>query len=201
MASTRSPRDVWKQLVDEAGEEMIEQAASVSVEQAEKELRAFGFDVAAERAKARAFLEDLEHGTERQHLAPAQPAMAPPAPRRKRPVTLWLAAAAVVAAGGAVALHVTLREHPTPAPPAPSTREAASAPPVDTFAPPDLVAAADWRSKAVAACDARQWEQCLADLDIARAIDPDGDDTPLVKSTRQRAIDGVLRKPPKPPIP
>ena len=53
------------------------------------------------------------------------------------------------------------------------------------------------------ACDAKQWPECLADLDEARAIDPDGDDAPLVKQTRQRAIDGIPKddKPPKPSTP
>jgi len=64
----RSPVEVWRQLVDEAGEDEIERAASVSVEQAEKELTAGGFDVAAERAKAEAFLRELE--SEAPHRAP-----------------------------------------------------------------------------------------------------------------------------------
>jgi len=53
------------------------------------------------------------------------------------------------------------------------------------------------------ACDAKQWPECLADLDEARAIDPDGDDAPLVKQTRQRAIDGIPKddRPPKPSTP
>jgi hypothetical protein len=52
-------QDLWEQLVAEAGEEEIERAASVSVEQAEAELTAAGFDVPAERAKASAFLDAL----------------------------------------------------------------------------------------------------------------------------------------------
>jgi hypothetical protein len=58
----RSPVEVWRQLVDEAGEDEIERAASVSVAQAEKELTEAGFDVAAERAKAEALLHELESG-------------------------------------------------------------------------------------------------------------------------------------------
>jgi hypothetical protein len=60
--TTRTAADLWEQLVDEAGEELIERAANVSVEQAERELRAAGFDVRAERARAEAFLEALERG-------------------------------------------------------------------------------------------------------------------------------------------
>jgi len=55
----RKPGDLWKKLVEEAGEDEIERAAKISVEQAEKELAAAGFDVAAERAKAEAFLDAL----------------------------------------------------------------------------------------------------------------------------------------------
>jgi hypothetical protein len=47
---------LWQKLVDEAGEELIEEAAAVSVAQAEKDLAAWGFDVVAERARAEAFL-------------------------------------------------------------------------------------------------------------------------------------------------
>jgi hypothetical protein len=57
---------LWAALVDEAGEELIEQAASVSVAQAEAELRAAGFDVAEERARAEAFLRSLEGAAEEQ---------------------------------------------------------------------------------------------------------------------------------------
>jgi hypothetical protein len=52
--------DLWKKLVAEAAEAEIDAAASVTVEQAEKDLAAWGFDVAAERAKAEAFLVQLE---------------------------------------------------------------------------------------------------------------------------------------------
>jgi hypothetical protein len=58
----RTPEELWQKLVDEAGEELIEAAASVSVEQAEKDLEEAGFDVAAERARAEQFLVDLERG-------------------------------------------------------------------------------------------------------------------------------------------
>jgi hypothetical protein len=51
---------LWRKLVAEAAEAEIDAAASISVEQAEKDLAAWGFDVAAERAKAEAFLAGLE---------------------------------------------------------------------------------------------------------------------------------------------
>jgi hypothetical protein len=60
---------------------------------------------------------------------------------------------------------------------------------------PDLVAAAELRRQASAACDARQWSVCLAHLDEARAADPDGDEAPAVKATRERAVRGIREKP------
>jgi len=56
----RSPQEIWRKLVEEAGEHEIERAARVSVAQAEKELAEAGFDIAAERARAEALLSDLE---------------------------------------------------------------------------------------------------------------------------------------------
>jgi hypothetical protein len=50
---------LWKQLVDEAGEDEIERAAAVSVAEAERDLAAAGFDVEAERAIARAHIAAL----------------------------------------------------------------------------------------------------------------------------------------------
>jgi hypothetical protein len=60
MTSKRSPEEIWRQLVLEAGEDEIERAANVSVAQAERELAEAGFDIAAERATAEVLLRDLE---------------------------------------------------------------------------------------------------------------------------------------------
>jgi hypothetical protein len=56
----RSPESLWQQLVDEAGEDLIDEAVSVSVAQAERELTAAGFDVAAERGVAETLIAALE---------------------------------------------------------------------------------------------------------------------------------------------
>jgi hypothetical protein len=56
----RTPEEVWRQLVIEAGEDAIERAARVSVAQAENELTEAGFDVAAERRAARTQLGKLQ---------------------------------------------------------------------------------------------------------------------------------------------
>jgi len=56
----RTPEALWRQLVDEAGDDLVEQAVAVSVEQAEKDLAAARFDVVAERAQAVARIAVLE---------------------------------------------------------------------------------------------------------------------------------------------
>jgi hypothetical protein len=191
--SERKHADLWTELVDEAGEEEIDRAASMSVAQAEAELKAAGFDVAAERAKAGAFLDALESEASTSKSEKAAPRVAE-ASRRKgtRPVVLWLAAAATfVLAGGA--LYATLRPPPPvshPPPPEPST----PAPSAD-----DLRVAAELRRTAAAACDAKQWSVCLAELDKARAVDPGGDDASTMKSLRDKAIAGILEPPESPP--
>ncbi len=62
MSPPRSPAEVWRQLVEEAGEEEIDRAARVSVAKAERELAEAGFDVDAERAKADGLLDWLDGG-------------------------------------------------------------------------------------------------------------------------------------------
>ncbi len=171
-------RQVWRQLVDEAGEDEIAAILSLTQEQVDAELAGVaGFDARKEQAAADAFLDDLASGALEAGMGlTAAPAHVPEEPP----------------SSGVVAVA-----QPPEQPPEPS--------PAPSFNPkPDLVAAADWRRKATAACDAKKWEECLANLDIARAIDPDGDETPAVKATRAKAIKGVLDKPPtpdKPPVP
>ena len=60
MTPLRPYAALWKELVDEAGEDAVDRAAAVSVAEAERELAAAGFDVKAEREAARAFLAALE---------------------------------------------------------------------------------------------------------------------------------------------
>jgi hypothetical protein len=208
-------QSLWQELADEAGEDLIEAAAAVSVEQAEKELREAGFDVDAERARAESFLLWLEGksaaavAVEEAAVAPSAPMVAeavpqdaPPerahaartekAPRRKaRPAVVWLAAAAVVTAGAAIAYVETRPEEAPPPAPAPT--------PTVTPAPPppslDLVAAADLRHRAAAACDANRPTECLTLLDEAAAKDPAGDAMPEVARLRERALHTLQAKP------
>jgi hypothetical protein len=202
--SERKHTDLWEKLVDEAGEDEIDRAASVRVEQAEADLKAAGFDVAAERAKAHAFLDALESGAPLRGPGVA-PQVTPPSARaadekpraRPRPSLAWLAAAAMLGAVAGGALVAALLQPPTPEatprPPGPSTSVLV----VPSAA--DLAAAAALRRKAAAACDAKQWSLCLADLDKARAADPDDDDAPAVKSLRDKAIAGIEKPEPPPP--
>ena len=202
--SERKHADLWEELVDEAGEDEIDRAASVSVAQAEAELKAAGFDVAAERAKASAWLDALQSGapeevtkaTKAKAAANAQEATKakPPTSRpaeekrrtRARPPVAWLAAAATVGVAVGAALDAGLRVPELVGRPAPPSAAA-------------LSAAADLRRQAADACDTKQWNVCLADLDEARAADPAGDDTPAVKTLRDKALAEILRKPAAPP--
>ncbi len=187
--------ELWKQLVAEVGDEEVERAASVSVAEAEAELRAAGFDVEAERAKAEAFLDTLD-APPKAVAAVARDAPPRTAWRERRtgvPSTLLLVGTAVVAAAAGAALYASTHRPPEiigPAPPPPSTT-----PFVPSIPPPDLAAAAEQRRLAAADCDAQQWAECLAYLEQARAIDPDGDDTPAVEKLRDKAVAGIFQKP------
>jgi hypothetical protein len=186
--SERKHADLWKELVDEAGDDAIDRAATVSVAQAEAELAVAGFDVAAERAKAAAFVEapgSAVSSSPATETAPRAPE--PTLHKGRRARVLWLAAAAsfAVVLGGAV--YASLQS-PPPVGHAPPPTPSGSAPVVPTA--DDLAIAAGLRHKAAAACDAKQWRVCLADLDDARAVDPEGDDVPAVKMLRDEAIAG-----------
>ena len=47
-----------------------------------------------------------------------------------------------------------------------------------------------WRDRGLAACKDGQWQECLDGLDIARALDPEGDATTAVKDARGAARRG-----------
>ncbi len=180
--SERKHADLWRELVDD----VIDDAANVSVAQAEAELTAAGFDVAAERAKATAFLDALESETSSPTAKETPPSPAEKT-RRKRPRArvVWLAAAASLAAAGGT-LYAVLQPE-LPGHPAPSTTSHPA--PVAPSAT-DLAMAADLRRKAAAACDAKQWSDCLAARDGARAGAPAGDEVPAVESHRANATAG-----------
>jgi hypothetical protein len=191
-AMTREER-LWQKLVDEAGEELIEEAAAVSVAQAEKELAAAGFDVAAERARAEAFLVSLETAVAEEGVAEAV-AQEAPASQAKRvgkgarkkgyPAAVWVAAAAAAVAAGAAVTYVATRPEEArivPTPP-PSTRSTGPAVPSTKVA-----TAANLRHRAAAACEKGDADECISLLDLAAESDPAGDTTPEVQQLRKKA--------------
>jgi hypothetical protein len=101
-----------------------------------------------------------------------------PRPAARRPAFSWLAAAASIGAVAGGSIVAALEPEIVSISPRP---------------PGDLTAAADLRRQAVAACDAKEWARCLAELDEARAADPKGDESPAVKSLRDKAIAGILK--------
>jgi hypothetical protein len=193
---------LWQKLVDEAGEDLIEEAASVSVAQAEKDLAAWGFDVAAERARAEAFLVSLETAvaTEEAVAEAAEQEETPKssrkrigkgAPKKGYPAAVWVAAAAAAVAAGAAVTYVATRpeEARVPTPPPSSTGTAAPS--------PELVAAANLRHRAAAALDDGRGDECLSLLDEAAAKDPAGDATPEVQQLRKKAKAAEIQAKPK----
>ncbi len=179
----RIPEEVWRQLADEAGEDEVDRAASVSVAQAEKELAEAGFDVAAERAKGVALIDELEagrHASERKAVPSGDGAhvvkLAAPSRRVIRARWLALPAAAVLAAG-AVALMTGVVSvgsgHPRQE---------------------DLQAARTLRDNARHECAESKWKACLDDLDSAKKLDPGGEDDAVRRD--RAAAEGALRRGP-----
>ncbi len=120
----RTPEQLWQQLVDESGEDEIERAASVSIAQAESELRLAGFDVKKERADADALLNDLtREGSldarkdDAPDSDPGEPAawvsVPPPASRHASSArwTLLLAAALAAAATAGGVIYAAAHRH------------------------------------------------------------------------------------------
>jgi hypothetical protein len=193
-SATMTAEELWQTLLDETGDALIEEAAAVSLAQAERELAAAGIGVAEVHARADTFLASLRTGadggpgepvvaTAVEQEAPSRPALA--SRKKARPVPAWVAAAAAtVAAGAAVAYVATRPSEGTP--PVPTTPPSTAAPP-----PParvDLVAqATELRRGAAAACNEGHPEECLALLDDAREKDPAGDTREDVRALRQRA--------------
>jgi hypothetical protein len=206
----RSPEEIWRRLVEEAGEDEIERAASVSVAQAEKDLAAAGFDVAAEREKADALLRKLEQGSRvsgevavskvvRQGAAPEEPTersawvtgarAAPPKPLDRRWVALIAAAVPLVVLGGGVSLAIGLLSKDEDQPiqivldAAPS-----AAPSAASSASGRLI-----RERALKACDQKRWRECIDGLSSARELDPGGDADSHVQAVWRAALDEMRK--------
>jgi len=199
--TTRTAQELWQRLVDEAGEDLIERAASVSVAQAEKELRDAGFDVKAERAAAEAFLAELEQPADidrRKEELVSQARARSLRPARKRPSTVvLLAAAATTAAVGGGLLYAELHEHAPPQQPAPPAPPSPTTNPSPAPVESDLVAAAKARrDEAFSACTQGLYSRCADLLDQARQLDPAGESDPRVVQARAAIAAG--QQPPKP---
>jgi hypothetical protein len=190
----RTAAEIWEHLVQEAGEDEIEAASSMSVEQAEAYLRAEGFDVAEERAKGERFLAQLGgRAMPEVAQAPVEPAKSPVEPVKikvrpsgtKRSIPAVWIAAATMAAGGAVATYVATQGGGVAGIGGSTT---GSTGPVGTSArSPDQVAAEDLRGRAATALDGGRPEECLRLLDEAKARDPQGDGAPSVVRMRREA--------------
>jgi hypothetical protein len=139
---------VWRALVEDA----VDPAASVPVSDAERELKAAGFDTNAERAKAEAVIAELLNAgapaKQEPDAAPEGHAWArgedPPARKPRAPSrVVWLAAALLAAAtAGGLMYAVGHRSNPPDVPPEPPqpapTASAAPVPAPDRPAPSSL---------------------------------------------------------------
>jgi hypothetical protein len=198
-----SAREVWRKLVAEAGEEDIELVASLGVEDVERELAAYGFDVAAERGKGEAFLAELAGEPEASGQRPVTAAHAVENvraarrfddERRRRPGAMAFVIATVAAAAAGGVVYELTHRAPEPPGPSPSPSPSPIAPsPVE--APQRDLVAADLRRKAAASCDVKRWAECLEWLDEAKKVDPAGDEAPEARGLRERAMRGVGEKP------
>jgi hypothetical protein len=119
MKRARTAGEIWDKLAEEAGEDAIERASSVSVGHAERELREAGFDVAAERAKADALMDRLETKDAASEGHEAGWVSMPPPPSRKSAsrtsIWLWAAVLAAATTGGVLyALGGRSKPHDVP---------------------------------------------------------------------------------------
>jgi DNA-directed RNA polymerase specialized sigma24 family protein len=114
--------------------------------------------------------------------------------RRTMMLLLKLGAGFVLAAAVGVFLYYWLQRplprtdvlpDPETKPLAPSATASVEAPLVAS--PTELARAKVLRDAALAACKANKWPDCIRGLDAARAIDPEGDDTPEVQNERAKA--------------
>ena len=104
----------------------------------------------------------------------------------------WIAVVAGAAAGGT---GVYLANLPRVVPGVGAGTGGSSTAPAPYHPPPqpsDVEEAAQRRRDAVVACDEKRWSDCLADLDVARSLDPDGDDAADVQAMRGRALAELL---------
>jgi hypothetical protein len=186
----RTPEEIMKSL-DASIDDDIDDVLSMSEDERRKELEAAGYDLRELHAKADAWRGGAP-------AAPAEPPAKDPAiadaaaalERKARVLTLrprrrayWLLAAAAVTATVGIPAGIFIAHWLSPPPP-PSPIQPLPAP--STTAPPPLEVA-DARAKGLEECDAGRWRACLDWLDLARTMDPAGDQTQPVQDARNRA--------------
>jgi hypothetical protein len=181
--------EVLKGIEDSEHDDEVDRVLAMTPEQREKELEAAGFDMVElnaradaayakmQRAPVEAKVKALETEARSKSLRPKT---------RQRPVVLWIAAAATAAVAGGVVYAMLAQPGPEP-------RVVPPAPPPTVLPSPavDLVAAADLRRQAFAACATQKWSECLARFDDAKRGDPAGDASPEVQLAREKAMRGI----------
>ena len=209
MAFKRDPEQLWRALAKEADadERAFQEAANATVAETEKALADAGVDVKTERERGAALRRQLEARVAARKARAAAAAAAekaavktsasPPSRSSRRqprqvPATLvWLGVTVGAAAGG---IGVYVSSHPPISGLLPGGGSTATSHPVEPPPPtlPEPVSAADHRRLGLTACDESRWDECLAELEVARSLDPDGDDAPEVQAARRRALAALL---------
>jgi hypothetical protein len=175
MTRERTPEELLAILEREADDDEMERVLSLDPAARSRALEAAGVDRAVLHAHADAAHDALDRADGRAPGAASLPGAAGARvfrlPPRRR---VALIATAAVAAAVPVAIAAHFISEPTP-----------------VGAPLPEETPADLRRTALDACDRKMWRACLADLDIARAQDPRGDDVPEVHRARRRAIEAI----------
>jgi hypothetical protein len=193
MSSKRTPEEILASIETSDVDAEIERALAMSPEERRAELEGAGYDLKALDAKADAVHEAAARAAagEARRKAEDQARKRASEPPRRRPVALWLLAAAIVVV--AVGAWIATREAPAPPPTPTPTPSSTSAPPLS----PELVARAnEARSRAFAECAREDWFMCRTDLDQARDLDPAGDTAPQVVKARAQVAAAERALPP-----
>ncbi|MGH7294533.1 MAG: hypothetical protein ACRELB_06365 [Polyangiaceae bacterium] len=201
-AATASVAEAERQLA-EAGVDVKAERERGAAMRRELEAR-----VAARKAKAQAARAPTaaataqaapENATTAERAEPSHAPSPTPPPRRPMRLSRHVAPAALLfavtvgAAVGGLAVFVAQNPELGLLPggrPVGTSRRRPPPPPTPT----ELTTAAAHRRLAFAACDETRWDDCLAELEVARTLDPDGDDAPEVQAARRRALDAILAR-------
>ena len=170
----RTASELWNDLEGAAVKAELDSVLAMTPEERRRELRAAGFDLEKVHAQAGALFASIA------------PASAPASASAPAPVTVlrpkrWRLAV-VLPVGLALAAAVAL------------VINAALPEPIPTAIPPDIspaYRAAAMRADARKSCKLHRWQDCLAELDDAKELDPAGDDTPEIKELRRAIAEGT----------